>query len=132
MAEVIFKTLLKRNNQQGFEIASAGTYSLPGLPMTPTAKDALFLRGWDIAEASKSTLFNFDMLDEYDHIITMTQRHKDAIGHYPNVKTLSDFVGGGDVQDPFMSPLEYYLKTCEDLEIRIQDLYQVLMEENKR
>ena len=128
MAEVIFSNLLKKYGQKGIRVAGAGTMTIEGLPMTPTAKKALKHRGWKIGKGIHSRQFRPEMLMQYDHIVTMTEGHKNIIGDAPNVRTLSSWVGGGDIADPFMGSLEVYLATCVELEGKLELLLKKLRE----
>jgi len=124
MAEVIFANILKKKNKRNIKVASAGTMTMNGLPMTETAREALNICGEKIGRRiMKSTKWNRDMLNEYDHIVTMTQGHADHIGEHPNVYTLSSVTQGEDIFDPFMQSLDVYVQVCKILQEELKILY---------
>jgi len=58
----------------------------------------------------------------------MTRRHKEFVGDFPNVKTLDEFTGCGDVADPYGWPLDTYIEVCKKLQKELGVLYNVLIE----
>lgn len=126
MAQVIFENLAKENGAD-IKVASAGTMTLDGLPMTPTAKKALKECGQKMGRKKRaSTQFRREFLDEYDHIVTMTAKHADVIGEHPNVYTLDSVTHCGDIWDPFMQPLDIYVSVCRQLMAELGKLYEII------
>ena len=117
MAEIIFKNMAKGKR---WTIRSAGTHACDGLRMTPTAKKALTQRGWRVGKGVTSTQFSTQMLNEFDHIICMTDGHKQNITTHADHENITVL----DVDDPFMMPLEGYLRTCQELEKKLEALYE--------
>jgi len=115
MAEVIFKNMAKGKR---WIIKSAGTHAMEGLPMTPTAKKALKQRGWKVGRFS-ATQFSAQMINEYDHIVCMTDGHKQSITRHTDHKSITVL----DVEDPFMMPLDVYLRTCIEIEEKLKEVY---------
>ena len=128
MAQVIFENLLKRDKVKGVTVASAGTFTIDGLPMTPTAVEALGVCGEKLGrKARKSRLFKKAMLKRYDHIVCMTAKHAEAIGAHGNVYTIDQAVGCGDVPDPFMQGLDVYTACCKMLQEALGELYRRIL-----
>ena len=117
MAEAIFRELCKGRH---WIVRSAGTHAMEGLPMTPNAKKALKKRGVSAPKRHVSTQFSAQMNDEFDWIICMTDGHKSFVESFTEPKNLEVL----DVCDPFLSPLEIYLQTCEELEDKLKELYE--------
>ncbi|MCL2755771.1 MAG: hypothetical protein FWE45_01830 [Firmicutes bacterium] len=129
MAEVIFENLAKKNKRKDIVVKSAGVMTVGGLPMTPTAFEALLHCGEKMGRKTrKSTLFSEVMVYEYDYVICMTGGHKDRIGMFDNVYTLDDLVGCGDINDPFMQGLKTYTGVCKQLQDALGKLYDKIVE----
>ena len=123
MAEVIFANLCKANGRRDVVIRGAGTNAQPGEFMTDEARETLKRCGETVpAKPRPSTLFIPKMLNQYDYIICMTQKHKQRIldrGVYnvrAKIYTLDELTGCGDVDDPFMHPLEEYIRVCKQIQ----------------
>jgi len=124
MAQIIFTNIAKRNSHKGVVVRSAGVATSDGIPMMPTAIEALIECGEKLGRKNiVSTRFSYDMLKKYDHIVTMTEGHARSIGDYANVYSLGNAIGAGDVNDPFMQGREVYEETCKELQEALEDLY---------
>jgi protein-tyrosine-phosphatase len=127
MAEVIFHNLCIANGRTDVTVASAGISPPVGVKMTVEAFDALRICGEEITKNMVATQFEPKMISQFDLIITMAEGHKRVIGsHYANVKTLDEFVGCGDILDPYLYPLETYISVCELLQKSLGVLYNRL------
>ncbi len=123
MAEALFRNMLAEKMQcaddelldRGYTVVSAGLAAYPGAPASPEAVDLLKDQGIDLS-SHESQPVSEELLFHSDHIITMTQNHRDAIlNAFPELagKThlLSDT--GKDVSDPIGAGMEEY-KNCRD------------------
>jgi len=121
MAEVIF-----RNFDKTLVVESAGTHAQH--EMTRESGEALKLCGEKLPRKKMlATQFTQRMVSEYDFIICMTKRHKERIGEFPNVKTLDEFTGCGDVFDPYGYPIDTYIEVCKKLQKDLRVLYNLLI-----
>ena len=128
MAEVIFRNLAKLDGRKDIVVKSAGVMTVNGLPMTPTAKQALKKCGEKLGKGHKSTLFSVTMLGEFDHIVGMTAGHVEAMGGETEiVYSLDKATGCGDIADPFMKSLDVYMECCGQLQVELRKLYGKLV-----
>jgi len=125
MAEIIFGNLCVKNKKTGIVIKSAGTHAA-GL-MTFEAGVALRESGEKLPRRKmKATQFASRMITEYDYIVCMTRKHKQFIGDSPNVKSLDELTGSGDIPDPFGWPLDVYIEVCKKLQKELGLLYNAV------
>jgi protein-tyrosine phosphatase len=126
MAEGMFRKMLADHLQcaeedltdRGFVILSAGLATTPGMPASPDAVELLREDGIDLT-VHHSQSATSDLLWVADHVVTMTQSHRDSIAArmpdiVPRVRLLSP--DGSDVCDPFGGTRHDY-ERCRD-EIR--------------
>lgn len=133
MAQTIFENILKKHNRDDITVSSAGTNAGDGMPMTPTAKEALKVCKQRVRRTPhSSTQFNQHMLGAYDHIVTMTNALAGQIGKYPNVYSLDSKTGCGDILDPYMSPLDVYVNACRMLQVALNQLYKQIVPKKGR
>jgi len=127
MAEVIFKNLSIKHGSK-ITVHGAGTHADVASPMMENAANALRHFGEKNTRQQKGAKqFVFKMLREYDWIICMTREHKRFIGEHPNVKTLDEFSGCGDVFDPWGYSLETYAEVCKQLQVALGALYHTIV-----
>jgi len=120
MAEIIYK-----NFNSGNTVKSAGTHAAD--EMTSDSLRALKICGEKLPRKKmKATQFVSQMVSQFDFVICMTRRHKERVGDFPNVKTLDDYTGCGDVFDPYGWPLDTYVQVCKKLQNELRVLYNVL------
>jgi protein-tyrosine-phosphatase len=130
MAEIIFKNICIKNNNADIVVHSAGidTMHENGKEMMPESYQALIQCGEDNAPMQKpSTQWRDEMLNQYDYIICMGERHKRYIGDYPNVYTLDHFAGCGDIFDPYGYHLDIYIKVAKLLQTTLGILYSKIV-----
>lgn len=126
MAEVIFKNLCYLKVKDKTVVRSAGTHAAGDMSLK--AWDALKICG-EIrpARRMKAVQFEPSMIKEFDYIICMTRKHAEYIGlQYKSVKTLDDFVGCGDIFDPYGHVLEVYVEVCKKLQKALSILYNTI------
>ena len=123
------ENIVKKNGRADITVASAGVSARPGVSMTDKSKVALKKNGEKLGrKARRSVPWDDKYLDEYDHIIAMTQGHADAIGNYENVYTLGALTHGGDVDDPYMGGQDVYNRVYARLRPDLEKLYQVILQ----
>ena len=123
MAETILRSKLKAIKVKDYKVQSAGIMCYEGQPMSDNAIEALTTLGYKVAP-HKSRQFRLNMLTECELIITMTARHKYAIGEYPNVFTVDEIASTGEVIDPYGGDLNDYIECARELEHAIDILIQ--------
>jgi len=115
MAEVIFKDFVQKNNPSPSEwhIESAGCWAPVGCPSTPTARQAMRLRGLDLS-SHRSQPVTQALLEKFDLILCMQFGQKSTLRHnFPQaaerIFLLSEMAGEEqEVWDPIGYPLDYY------------------------
>jgi protein-tyrosine phosphatase len=132
MAEALFRKLLCDRLQckdedlleRGYMVLSAGLATTPGMPASPDAVDLMVQAGIDLT-GHQSQPATADLLGIADHIVTMTQSHRDSIvSRYPElsdrVRTLSG--DGYDVSDPFGGDRRDYERCRDEIEQHLRSL----------
>lgn len=119
MAEFIMRDMLDKRRVRDVEVDSVGVYCADGLAMSGNARIALKNLGIDAGEHFSRMITAKD-IDDSDYIFTMTKAHAELLranfGVCDNVYALGDYVGEGDVNDPYGgNELEY---TCSAVLIR--------------
>lgn len=122
MAEGLFRKLLSERLEcredelidRGFVVASAGLSAVMGAPPSPEGVAILQEKGVDIRSHESQPLTG-RLLDQADHIYTMTCGHRDAIlAERPDVADRVDVLArdGCDIPDPIGAGMDEYLR-CE-------------------
>jgi len=125
MAEIIFRNLCVAGGREDVFVASAGLDA--NGETAQNALDALKICDEKVPqEKKKSVRFEPFMITEYDLIICMTRFIARCVGEHENVKTLDDFVGCGDIPDPFGYPPDVYIEVCKRLQSALALLYTKL------
>ena len=142
MAEALLRRRLKELRIEGVAVGSAGLAALPGDPATPEAVEVLGELGLDHS-GHRSRPLTPDLLREADLVLTMENRHKQAIlQHLPEITdkvyTLKEFAGlagQGDVEDPLKylydarhDPVEGYRRTRDELAGAVEAMLPRLLE----
>lgn len=126
MAEIIFRNMCIANGRNDTQVSGAGTFA--EYEMTEDAFKALEICGELLpCQKLRATQFTAQMIDEYDHVICMTENHAKYVGRqHANVKTLHEFANCGDIFDPYGYPLDIYIEVCKKLQNALGLLYNVL------
>lgn len=133
MAEGIFKESWKEAGEPyPIQVSSAGVSTVPGMPASQEAVEAVRRMGVDISRHLSAPVSK-ESLEAADLIIAMTRAHKQMLlARYPEsghkVVTLSEVwpETGGDVIDPYGKSQEEYNKTAELLEKSLRGLAKLL------
>ena len=125
MAQILFENICKKKGRADIIVKSVGLQAYEGDPMMATARDALKACKEKVGRKKLvATRFRYEMVDEFDWVITMTDMHAQTIGPYNNVKSLGTMVGCGDVADPYMQSLDVYVDVCKKLREALNELYR--------
>jgi protein-tyrosine-phosphatase len=134
MAEVIFSNICKKAKRRDITVKSAGTNAAVGCDMSMEAKIALNDGGERLPRKKHSAAqFTQNMFYEFDHIICMTAGHKISACGYditsvpPNIRTLNEWVGCGDIEDPYRRGQETYYAVCKKLQDALNLLYKEII-----
>lgn len=132
MAEGIFRKLLSDRLKcaeedlvdQGFVVASAGLAAAMGSPPSPESVQILRDRGIDL-EGHASQPLTPRLLNQADHIFTMTRQHREAIvREFPELTHRVTLLsrGGTDISDPIGYGLEEYEKCADEIERHLREI----------
>lgn len=132
MAEIYFRELCKRSGNKDVVVDSAGTFAPPFMSMTGAAIEALReCAGIQVKKPRKNKQFKRQMIQEFDHIIGMTEDHVRRIGDFKNVYTLGRATGCGEVPDPWGNSQEVYTQVFNQIKDALDILYTKLMDKEK-
>jgi L-threonylcarbamoyladenylate synthase len=134
MAEALFRKLLATRLQcsdeelvdRGYIVASAGLAAPVGASANPEAIGLLAEEGLDLREHESQPLTE-RLLNQADHVYTMTRQHRQAIlSERPDLQERVEVLArdGGDIADPIGGPRATY-KACRD---QIEQHLQALLE----
>ena len=115
MAEIILKTKLKNLGITNIKVSSAGLSTSDGLKMSKNSFEALKLMGYK-PYGFKSKQLTEQMIYKSHAVICMTDSHKNALGGYLNVYTISQITGLDNIADPYGGNINTYIKTSHQLE----------------
>ena len=120
MAMAIFRKLVQDDREE-WEVASAGTWAIEGLPVTSKALLVLQSKGLDISD-HRSQPVTGELIDRFDLILTMEKNHKEALAiEFPQkakrIFLLSEMIGlVYDVPDPIGKSLTDFQSTHNEIE----------------
>ena len=115
MAEVILKNKIKLAGVNGIKVTSAGLCAHEGKPMNEFSKIALKELGYR-TRGFKSKPLSEELIKKADIIICITDEHKACLRGFPNVVTIDEITGLGNVPDPYGQGLSAYIKASHALE----------------
>ena len=122
MAEALFKNIVAEEiDSKVWEVESAGTWAVAGIPAAKNSRLAMYNRGLNI-EGHRSQPVNGNMLNTFDLILTMEQRHKEILSiEFPEISNriyvLTEMVGiSYDIWDPIGASLDEFNNTADELE----------------
>ncbi len=120
MAMAIFRNLVQ-GDQEDWQVDSAGTLAVEGVPVTTKAQVVLQNKGLDVSEHLSQTISQ-ELIDRYDLILTMEKNHKEALTiEFPQkaerIFMLSEMIGlVYDVPDPIGRSLTEFQNTYDEIE----------------
>ena len=122
LAEGIAKSIFPRSLNEDFEILSAGSSAIEGLPASPLAVQVADEHGIDLSQ-HKTRLLSRSLVKQADLIVTMSAKHKQTVGilepsalAYTHLLTEFCENAHGDVPDPVGGDLHVYGRTFEIIE----------------
>ena len=122
MAEALFKNKVAGEmDGQDWVVESAGTWVVAGVPAAKNSRLAMYNRELDI-EDHRSQPVNGKMLNTFDLILTMEQRHKESLSiEFPEISNriyvITEMVGSSyDIWDPVGASLAEFENTADELE----------------
>jgi L-threonylcarbamoyladenylate synthase len=136
MAEGMFRRLLAERLKcaeeelvdRGYVVASAGVSAGPGSPASPESVELLRERGIDL-RAHESQPVTEALLNQADHIFTMTRTHRDILLHeFPEVGERVELLSrqGTDISDPIGAGMREYQKCAEEIQGHLHALLKEL------
>jgi protein-tyrosine-phosphatase len=120
MAMAIFRNLVQ-GDQEDWEVISAGTWAIEGVPVASKALRVLQSKGLDISD-HRSQPVTRELIDRFDLILTMERNQKEALSvEFPHkakrIYLLSEMIGlVYDVPDPIGKSLVDFQNTYQELE----------------
>jgi protein-tyrosine phosphatase len=120
MAMAIFRNLVQ-GDQEDWEVASAGTLAIEGLPVASKALFVLRSKGLDISD-HRSQPVTQELIDRFDLILTMEKNQKEALTvEFPKkakrIYLFSEMIGlVYDVPDPVGKSLVNFQNTYNEIE----------------
>jgi len=137
MAEALLLARLARDEaRQGWQIASAGIWTVDGRPASAFAIEEMARRGLDLSGHISRNITRTLMI-EADLVLAMTRKHIEALGaafpaHARKVYLLSEMSGQiRDVGDPYGGPRQQYAYIAKILEQLIADGYERIVKLTK-
>jgi protein-tyrosine-phosphatase len=130
MAEGLLRARLARDEaRQGWQVSSAGVWTVDGRPATPYGIAEMADRGIDTSQ-HRSRNITREMMADADLVLVMTRQHAEALRaafaeHSRKVHLLSEMVGlAYDIEDPYGGPRFEYAQTAKELEQLVEDGYE--------
>jgi len=141
MAEVIFRRLSceilqceeSELRDRGVDVFSAGLAAADHCPANPEAVEAMRSRGLDLTR-HLSQRVHFEMLEQSDIVLAMTQRHRDVLREArPDLAGRIQLVSRDekDVSDPFGMNAEVYEACAAELELHLRSWVQELISKKR-
>ncbi|HUQ68986.1 MAG TPA: Sua5/YciO/YrdC/YwlC family protein [Planctomycetaceae bacterium] len=137
MAEALFRKLVATRLQcsddelvdRGYTIASAGLAAAVGAPASSEAVELLADEGIDLREHESQPLTE-RLLNQADHVFTMTRQHRQAIlAERPDlqdrVRVLAE--DGSDISDPIGGPRATYVACRDEIERHLRSFVDRLV-----
>ena len=115
MAEIILKNKIKLAGITGVRVSSAGLSANDGDKISKNSFLALKQLGYK-GYGFKSKKASAMLLLKSDYVICMTEGHKACIQQFPNVYTINEITGVGNIPDPYGGDLSEYIITSHKLE----------------
>lgn len=150
MAQGLFESMLKEKaeNENNYNILSAGISVIPGMSPTPEAISVMFEQGIDISQ-HKALQLQEDLVKKADLILVMSNTHKDYIktkftlaqdkfyllkkfaqvGEFKSIQKTDE---NYEVVDPLGRPIEFYRIVARQLKENLEKILNKILEENNK
>ena len=117
------KNKIKGAGFTDIRVTSAGLAAITGTKMSENSFKALKSLGLK-PYGFKSKQLTKKMVLSADVIICMTAEHKKVLTGFPNVRTIGELSGLGDIVDPYGGSLDIYMETSR----QINDACEVILQ----
>lgn len=121
MAEALLRHQMAQEGLDDWEVASAGTWTMDGVPASRYAIEVMARRDLDLS-LHRSREVNRRLLEEADLVLVMTNSQREALiqeflDQRDKIFMLSEMKNGHryDIDDPYGGPLEEYEACLEAL-----------------
>jgi len=150
MAQGLFESMLKEKaeNENNYNILSAGISVIPGMSPTPEAISVMFEQGIDISQ-HKALQLQEDLVKKADLILVMSNTHKDYIktkftlaqdkiyllkkfAQVSEFKSIQKTDENYEVVDPLGRPIEFYRIVARQLKENLEKILNKILEENNK
>ena len=117
MAEAVMKSILKVKGIKGVSVKSAGLAATDGDKMSKNSQKALKVRGISaFGYGFKSKRLTREMVERADLVVTMTSEYRAYLSGVPNVRSVSEITGAGDIADPYGGSENEYFRALLEIE----------------
>jgi protein-tyrosine-phosphatase len=120
-AEALLRQRLEREGLTGWEVESAGTWTVDGRPASHYAIQVMAERGLDLTP-HRSRGVSRAMIEQADLVLVMTRNHVEALRlefpqHAARIRLLSEMKDGRryDIKDPYGGSLAEYQDCVNEL-----------------
>lgn len=131
VAEIVFREEALKAGLCSVEAASAGILSWGGDPISEYSSRVLAAAGYSDGEEFRSTEIDFETLNQWDYVVTMSKSHVTALLlRRPDLKDKIRLLaqsGEKDIADPFGGYMEDYERAFQE----IKEGVLILIEELK-
>ena len=106
----------------GWDVISAGTHAMPGMPATPAGADAMQTMGADLS-GHRSQPLTVGLIHRSDLILTMGESHRlTVLAQVPSAaeKTMQ-LDPAGDIDDPIGASPQHYQELARNIEKLVND-----------
>ena len=140
MAQGLLKSMLKEKaeNENNYNILSAGISVISGMSPTPEAISVMFEQGIDISQ-HKALPLQEDLVKKADLILVMSNKHQDYIQiKFPfaqnkvflikkyalksGLKNIQNNIENYEIVDPIGKPLDFYKTIAEELKENLKKI----------
>lgn len=131
MAEVIMRKKLRLAGIASVKVSSAGTSTLGGEKMSANSVAALKNMGY-ATRGFKSRPLDMAMLLKSDLVVCMTEAHKRGLAQLPNVYSVAEITGKGDVSDPYGGDLNAYVNVSHQIEDACNAILKIILNNKEK
>ena len=110
MAEAALRKELRRRKISGYSVSSAGLRAEVGSGLSPNSAQALAEAKIPVNKSFKPKQLTEKTVEGAYLVICMTERHRLALGNYPNVTSFPQLCGR-EIPDPYGQDIDVYRVT---------------------
>ena len=123
MAEAALRKELRRRKIAGYSVSSAGLRAEGGSVLSPNSAQALAEANISVNKTFKPKQLTEKMIKSAYLVVCMTERHRLALGNFPNV-TSFPLLCGREIPDPYGQDVDVYRVTLR----RIRECLPLIIE----